>query len=78
MSLTLANAFVQEKTAKTSSDTFTIPVKQVANLSLDAPNYSVDTMAGDSFNLSMNLYNKGQVDTLQCLGSSGKRQPEGG
>lgn len=60
VSLTLANAFVQEKTAKTSSDTFTIPVKQVANLSLDAPNYSVDTMAGDSFNLSMNLYNKGK------------------
>lgn len=60
VSLTLANAFVQEKTAKTSSDTFTIPVKQVANLSLDAPNYSVDTMAGDSFNLTMNLYNKGK------------------
>ena len=60
VSLTLANAFVQEKTAKTSTDTFTIPVKQVANLSLDAPNYSVDTMAGDSFNLTMNLYNKGK------------------
>lgn len=58
--LTLANAFVQENMAKTSSDTFVLPVVQVANLSLDPPSYPIETYAGESFNLMMNLYNKGK------------------
>lgn len=61
VSLTLKNEFVQDDTAKTSTDTFTIPVRQVANLSLDPPNYPVDCYQGDSFNLMMNLYNKGKT-----------------
>ena len=58
--LTLANAFVQDNTAKTSSDTFVLPVVQVSNLSLDPPSYPIETYAGESFNLMMNLYNKGK------------------
>lgn len=58
--LTLANAFVQNKVAKTSTDTFILPVIQVSNLSLDPPSYPIDTYAGESFNLMMNLYNKGK------------------
>lgn len=58
--LTLSNDFVQDKTAKKSADTFSMPVKQVANLSLDAPNYPVEVYQGDSFNLMMSLYNKGK------------------
>ena len=58
--LTLANAFVQDNTAKTSSDTFVLPVTQVSNLSLDPPSYPIETYAGESFNLMMNLYNKGK------------------
>lgn len=58
--LTLSNAFVQDNTAKTSSDTFVLPVVQVSNLSLDPPSYPIETYAGESFNLMMNLYNKGK------------------
>lgn len=58
--LTLSNAFVQDNTAKTSSDTFVLPVTQVSNLSLDPPSYPIETYAGESFNLMMNLYNKGK------------------
>ena len=58
--LTLANAFVQQDTAKTSSDTFILPVIQIPNLSLDAPSYPIEVYLGDSFNLMMNLYNKGK------------------
>lgn len=58
--LTLNNAFVQDNTAKTSSDTFVLPVVQVSNLSLDPPSYPIETYAGESFNLMMNLYNKGK------------------
>lgn len=58
--LTLSNAFVQQDTAKTSSDTFILPVIQIPNLSLDAPTYPVEVYLGDSFNLTMNLYNKGK------------------
>lgn len=60
LSLTLSNEFVQDKTGKTSTDTFTVPVKQVSNLSLDAPNYPIEVYMGDSFNLMMSLYNKGK------------------
>lgn len=58
--LTLSNAFVQDNTAKTSSDTFVLPVTQVSNLSLDPPSFPIETYAGESFNLMMNLYNKGK------------------
>ena len=34
---------------------------QVANLSLDTPNYPIDCYQGESFNLMMNLYNKGRT-----------------
>lgn len=58
--LTLANAFVQDKVAKTSTDTFILPIVQVSNLSLDPPSYPIDAYAGESFNLMMSLYNKGK------------------
>ena len=58
--LTLSNAFVQQDTAKTSSDTFILPVIQVPNLSCDAPSYPIEVYMGDSFNLMMNVYNKGK------------------
>lgn len=58
--LTLSNAFVQDNNAKESRDTFVLPVIQVSNLSLDPPTYPIETYAGDSFNLMMNLYNKGK------------------
>lgn len=58
--LTLSNAFVQQNMGKTSSDTFILPVIQVSNLSLDPPSYPVEVYLGDSFNLMMNLYNKGK------------------
>ena len=61
MELTLANACVQDDTAKTSTDTFILPVIQLSNLSLDAPSYPVEIYLGDSFNLMMNLYNKGKT-----------------
>ena len=37
-----------------------LPVTQVSNLSLDPPSYPIETYAGESFNLMMNLYNKGK------------------
>lgn len=61
VSLTLKNEFVQEDAAKTSQDTFSLPIVQVANLSLDTPNYPIDCYQGESFNLMMNLYNKGRT-----------------
>lgn len=61
VSLTLKNEFVQEDAAKTSQDTFSLPIVQVANLSLDTPNYPIDCYQGESFNLMMNLYNKGKT-----------------
>ncbi|GEM_PF-1779038 len=61
VSLTLKNEFVQEDAAKTSQDTFSLPIVQVSNLSLDTPNYPIDCYQGESFNLMMNLYNKGKT-----------------
>lgn len=61
VSLTLKNEFVQEDAAKTSQDTFSLPIVQVSNLSLDTPNYPIDCYQGESFNLMMNLYNKGRT-----------------
>ena len=61
VSLTLKNEFIQEDAAKTSQDTFSLPIVQVANLSLDTPNYPIDCYQGESFNLMMNLYNKGRT-----------------
>lgn len=61
VSLTLKNEFVQEDAAKTSQDTFSLPIVQVANLSLDTPKYPIDCYQGESFNLMMNLYNKGRT-----------------
>ena len=61
VSLTLKNEFVQEDAAKTSQDTFSLPIVQVSYLSLDTPNYPIDCYQGESFNLMMNLYNKGRT-----------------
>ncbi len=58
--MTLSNAFVHEDSAKTSTDSFILPVTQVVNLSLDAPTYATEIYTGDSTNLTMKLYNKGK------------------
>ena len=58
--MTLSNSFVHEDTAKTSSDSFILPVTQIINLSLDAPSYPTEIYMGDSMNLMMSLYNKGK------------------
>lgn len=58
--LKLACDFVQNSLAYQSAESITIPVRQLANLVLDTPNYSNEIYDGDSINLTMNLFNKGK------------------
>lgn len=58
--LRLSYAYVQSRMAYEGSDSITLPVSQLPNLSLDTPYYPTEIYQGDAVNLMMNLFNKGK------------------
>ncbi|MDR3085741.1 MAG: hypothetical protein LBU47_05440, partial [Christensenellaceae bacterium] len=77
--LGIAYSFVQKRVAYESADAVTIPVAQLPNLQLDAPNYPTEIFAGDSLNLTMNLFNKGKSaihNVMVVLEAEGLRAEE--
>ncbi|MDR2515715.1 MAG: hypothetical protein LBD02_11025 [Christensenellaceae bacterium] len=77
--LSIAYSFVQKRVAYESKDDVTIPVAQLPNLQLDAPNYPTEVYEGDSLGITMNLFNKGKstiYNVLVTLQAEGLRAEE--
>lgn len=77
--LKVAYNYVQSKLAYEGSDSITLPVRQLPNLSLDTPYYPTEVYQGDAVNLMMNLFNKGKstiYNVTVSLESDGLRAEE--